>query len=221
MYQLAIFDFDGTLVDSAPGIVQVMEQVVEEYELPGSVLDRWRHLVGVPLDTQMEIIFPERDTTYRARIAQRYRCIYDTRLIGLCPPFPGLTSMLDTLKAADIACAIASSKRRNIIEPVLDHHDLSHHFQTIVGQQDIINHKPHPEAVHHIVQKLNVDHQDAVVIGDSMYDMEMAKNAGVDGIAVTTGIHTREILLAANPLHIVSGLEEVAPLILNGRMRTI
>jgi phosphoglycolate phosphatase len=68
------------------------------------------------------------------------------------------------------------------------------------------------------MNKLEMDYKEAVVIGDSTYDLEMARNAGVDGIGVTTGIHTREILATAEPVHIVSGLQEALPLILNGRM---
>jgi len=218
VYKLAIFDFDGTLVDSAPGIVQVMEQVVEEYDMPEDVLTGWRQLIGVPLPKQMEIIFPDHDENYHIKIANRYRAIYDTKAIEICPPFPGLWSMLERLREADVTIAIASSKRRNLIEPVLDFHRISHHFSMLVGAQDVSNHKPHPESVHHIVNKLDVQHQQAVVIGDSTFDLEMARNAGVDAIGVTTGIHTREVLAQSEPIHIVASLEAVLPLILNGRM---
>jgi phosphoglycolate phosphatase len=71
--------------------------------------------------------------------------------------------------------------------------------------------------VHYIATTLEIPHHDVVVIGDSTYDLEMARLAGVDAIGVTTGIHTRETLATASPTHIVGGLEDVLPLILNGR----
>lgn len=219
MYKLAIFDFDGTLVDSAPGIIDVMEQVVCEYEFTETVLTEWRQLIGVPLPRQMEIIFPDRTEAFHDTIANRYRAIYDTKAIEICPPFPGLLNMLARLKEADVQMTIASSKRRNLIETVLDHHRISDYFSLLVGAQDVSNHKPHPESVHHTVDKLGVLPANVVVIGDSSFDLEMARNARVDGIGVTTGIHTREILAQADPLHIVDGLEAVLPLILNGRMK--
>jgi phosphoglycolate phosphatase len=219
LYKLAIFDFDGTLVDSAPGIVEVMALVVEEYKLPQEVYEQWRQLVGVPLMRQMEIIFPSKDEEYHTEVCERYRAIYDGRVIEICPPFPGLHDMLKQLRAADVDMAIASSKRRSLIEPVLEYLGITDYFKLVVGQQDVSNHKPHPESVHYITKQLAVPDEDVVVIGDSTFDLEMAKLAGVDGIGVTTGVHTKEILATADPKYIVEGLHQVLPLILNGRLK--
>lgn len=217
LYKLAIFDFDGTLVDSAPGIVDVMRQVVDEYRLDPTILEEWRNLVGVPLMRQMEIIFPDKSEEFWLNVATRYRAIYDTQAIEICPLFPHLIPMLDKLKAENVQITIASSKRRYLIQLVLDHHGLTPYFALIVGAQDVVNHKPHPESVFHTLDRLRFMPEDAVVIGDSTYDLDMARGAGVDAIGVTTGIHTREILARSEPRHIVDGLHEVLPIILNGR----
>ncbi|MCC7528053.1 MAG: HAD family hydrolase [Candidatus Melainabacteria bacterium] len=221
MYKLAIFDFDGTLVDSAPGIIDVMRQVVEEYELHEDILTKWRDLVGVPLGKQMEIIFPNHNEEFWLEVADRYRAIYDGKTIEICPLFPDLMSMLNSLKDAGIKISIASSKRRPLIEVVLDHHKLASYFELVVGATDITHHKPHPESVHHTIKLLGVQHSDTVVIGDSIYDLDMARNAGVDAIGVTTGIHSRDILSTADPLYIVDSLDEVTPIILNGRSQKL
>lgn len=217
LYKLAIFDFDGTLVDSAPGIIDVMRDIIVEYELHEDILTHWRDLIGVPLGKQMEIIFPNHTEDFWLEVADRYRAIYDGKTIEICPLFPDLITMLDDLKAAGIKITIASSKRRPLIEVVLEHHKLSSYFEIVVGATDITHHKPHPESVHHTVKLLGMDHQETVVIGDSIYDLEMAKNAGVDAIGVTTGIHSAEILSTASPLYIVNSLTEVGRIILNGR----
>ncbi len=221
MYKLAIFDFDGTLVDSAPGIIDVMRQVVVEYELHEDILTKWRDLVGVPLGKQMEIIFPNHSEEFWLEVADRYRAIYDGKTIEICPLFPDLITMLNSLRDAGIKISIASSKRRPLIEVVLEHHKLSQYFELVVGATDITHHKPHPESVHHTVKKLGLQHADTVVIGDSIYDLEMARNAGVDAIGVTTGIHSKEILITANPLYIVDSLDEVGRIILNGRSQKL
>ncbi|MBA3992213.1 MAG: hypothetical protein C0469_01710 [Cyanobacteria bacterium DS2.3.42] len=221
MYKLAIFDFDGTLVDSAPGIIDVMRQVVDEYELHEDILTKWRDLVGVPLGKQMEIIFPNHSEDFWQEVADRYRAIYDGKTIEICPLFPDLISMLNSLRDAGIKISIASSKRRPLIEVVLDHHELAHYFEVVVGATDITHHKPHPESVHHTIKLLGVQHADTVVIGDSIYDLDMARNAGVDAIGVTTGIHSRDILSTAQPLYIVDSLDEVTRIILNGRSQKL
>jgi phosphoglycolate phosphatase len=126
-------------------------------------------------------------------------------------------AMLDELRAKGVHVTIASSKRSHLVQVVLDHHDIAHHFKLVIGAQEVTNHKPHPESVHHILKHLTIDPADAVVIGDASYDLDMARNAGVDAIGVTSGIHSREVLLLSEPRHIVNNLEEVLPLILSGR----
>lgn len=186
--------------------------------MPHTVLDEWRNLIGVPLMRQMEIIFPDRNEEFWLELATRYRAIYDKQTIEICPLFPDLISMLDRLTRENIKVTIASSKRRHLIQTVLDHHKLAHYFELIVGAQEVANHKPHPESVFLTLERLNIPKAETVVIGDSTYDLDMAKSAGVDAIGVTTGIHTREVLAKSEPNYIVGGLGEVLPIILNGRM---
>ena len=215
MYRLAIFDFDGTLVDSAPGIVDVMRDVCGEYKFSDKTLELWSHLIGVPLRRQVEILFPDHSAAFHDEVAQRYRDIYDSRAIEICPPFDGLEEMLRGLQRAEILITIASSKRRHLIDLVLEYHALTHYFALVVGAEEVTKHKPDAESVLLSMDKLKIPVAETVVIGDSSFDLDMARNAGVDAIGVTTGIHTREILSKSDPKHIVSALPEVLPLILN------
>ena len=217
MYKLAIFDFDGTLVDSTPGIVDVMKIVIDEYKFEPKMLDEWSLLVGVPLPKQMEIILPDRDADFHLEVANRYRAIYDTMAVEICPPFADMMPMLETLQSEGVTITIATSKRRNLVEVVLDHHKITDMFKMVVGAQDVTNHKTHPESVHQTIQKLGIPIAETVVIGDSVFDLDMARNAGADAIGVTTGIHTREMLAKSEPRHIVGNLDEVGKLILKGK----
>src|ERR1700733_7025907 len=144
-----------------------MQQCIDEYILSTTVFEEWRVLIGVPLMRQMEIIFPDKSEEFWLEVATRYRAIYDTQAIEICPLFPCLIEMLQRLQKSDIKITIASSKRRYLIQAVLDHHNLSHYFSLIVGAQDVANHKPHPESVLQTLDKLNVAAANAVVIGDS------------------------------------------------------
>lgn len=189
---------------------------VEEYKLPMRIYNEWQMLIGVPLMRQMEIIFPDHAEEFWLEVATRYRAIYDVKAIEYCPLFPSLIDTLKSLKEADVKITIASSKRRHLVEAVLNHHELSHYFSLIVGAQDVANHKPHPESVHLTLQQMAIAKDDAIVIGDSTYDLDMAHSAGVDAIGVTTGIHTKEVLAGSSPKHIVAALYEVLPIILNG-----
>ncbi|PWT95730.1 MAG: hypothetical protein C5B53_10995 [Candidatus Melainabacteria bacterium] len=218
MYKLAIFDFDGTLVDSAPGIIHVMKQVADEYRLSQEILEEWQHLVGVPLERQMEVIFPNHDDEFRKVVTKRYRSIYDKQAVEICPPFPGLWTTLDGLRASGVRASIVSSKRKHLVDLVINHHGLANYFSLVIGAQEVENHKPHPEAVHINLKHHSLKTEEVVVIGDSIYDLDMARNAGVVSIGVTTGIHGKDILKTAQPKWIVDRLEDVLPIILDGRM---
>ena len=84
------------LVDSAPGIIDVMREVCEEYRLSEQILDEWRVLIGVPLMRQMEIIFPDKSEEYWLEVATRYRAIYDVKTIEICPLFSRLRKNAQT-----------------------------------------------------------------------------------------------------------------------------
>jgi phosphoglycolate phosphatase len=192
-----MFDFDGTLVDSTGGIIEVMKDVINENKLPDHILAEWQVLIGVPLMRQMEIIFPDGPEEYWLQLATRYREIYDAKTIELCPLFPGLRNMLERLQQAGVKITVATSKRRPLVETVLNYHDLMKYFTMLVGAQDVVNHKPHPETVFKTLEQLHL--------------------AGVDAIGVTTGVHSAEVLSRSEPKYIVKGLDEVLPIILNGR----
>lgn len=217
MYKLAIFDFDGTLVDSAPGIIAVMCEVAREIGLPEVNLEHWKKLIGVPLNDQVDIILPKEALRTRRKIADRYREIYNCKAVELCPPFPDMRSTLQLLKDNNITISIATSKKRKIVDPVLEHHDLAHFFDLVIGATDVTKHKPDPESVLHTLKHLNFKDDQAVVIGDSTFDLDMAKNANVDGIGVTTGVHCHYTLSQSTPISIAKSLTEARDLVLKGR----
>lgn len=193
-----------------------MREVVVEYNFSDETLELWSHLIGVPLFRQIEILFPDHPSEFHHEVTNRYRDIYDTKAIEICPLFPGLEEMLRKLREAEILITIASSKRRHLIDNVLEHHSLAHYFSMVVGASEVTRHKPDPESVLITMEKMGIGAAETVVIGDSTFDLDMGRNAGVDSIGVTTGVHTREHLAKSDPVHIVGGLNEVLTLILAG-----
>lgn len=192
-----------------------MQSVVKEFGFAKSVLEEWRHLIGVPLFTQMEIILPNGDQVLREQVIQRYRTIYDAGLLQATPLFPDALETLETLKAAGVKMGIVSSKRTIQVDRVLEHLNCRSFFDVVLGAQDVEHHKPHPQGVYVTLERLSIEKKNAVVVGDSHYDLNMAHNAGVDAIAVTTGVHARETLSTANPRFIVDRLSEILPIVLN------
>ena len=221
MYKLVIFDFDGTLVDSVPGIVKTMAAVGRQLDLPESIIDEWQHLIGLPIVKQMEIILPERDEAFHKEVVNCYRTIYDAEAVELCPLFPDALETLKAIRDGGVSISIASSKRHILVESVIKSHGIGDWFELILGADDVKNHKPHPESVLTTLKKLSINAAEAVVVGDSTFDLVMAEEAGVDGIGVTTGTQVRDILVACKTKSVVSRLSEIVPIILNAKVSTV
>jgi phosphoglycolate phosphatase len=217
LYRLAIFDFDGTLVDSAPGMLEIMRTVVSEFDLGADVAAKWGRLIGIPLVGMMQDLFPDKPATFQCALAERFRALYDHAAVDNCPLVPRLPEVLASISSAGMLMSIASSKPRALVEIVLDYHGISHYFSLVVGFEDVAFHKPHPQSVTQTVEILKVPIDAVVVIGDSTFDLDMARNAGVDAVGVTTGIHTQQMLEKSSPVSVVNSLHEALPFILNGR----
>lgn len=221
MYKLVIFDFDGTLVDSVPGIVKTMIAVGQQLNLTASIVDEWQHLIGLPIIKQMEIILPERDAEFHKEVVNLYRTKYDAEAVELCPLFPDALESLKAIRDAGISMSIASSKRHILVERVLRNHGIESWFEVLLGADDVKNHKPHPESVLTTLKKLSIKAAEAVVVGDSTFDLIMAEEAGVDGIGVTTGTQSRDILVTCKTKSVVNRLSEILPIILNAKVSTV
>ena len=216
MYKLAIFDFDGTLVNSTPGIIDTMRLVKDFYGFDDIFVERWSHMIGISLRDQTRMLLPDEKPEFQLEVAEKYREFYNLNFLELCPPFEDLEHMLFELNSKDIKVTIASSKKSYLIEEVLAHLKMESSFKMVIGHDRVLNHKPHPESVSVTMKGLGHVEAETVVIGDSIYDLEMAKNAGVDAIGVVTGIHDRDHLAKAQPVSVVNSLKEVLEVILKG-----
>jgi phosphoglycolate phosphatase len=170
---------------------------------------------------QMQIIFPEKDNKFWQDAAEHYRTIYSAKLLQYAPLFPDTVTVLQSLKKAGVEMTIVSSRLSDQINCVLEHAEILSFFALVLGADDVLNHKPHPEAVLLTLKELSIQREDAIVIGDSIYDMDMARNAEVAAIGVTTGVHSREILATANPQFIVDRLEAILPILTESGICTL
>ncbi|MEN9221986.1 MAG: HAD family hydrolase [Thermostichus sp. BF3_bins_97] len=191
--QLLIFDFDGTLVDSEPGILEAIRHTVAALDLPEESVESWRQMIGIPLEKQLSALLPE---SAQARIPEGveiYRRFYDAIRPHYSQPFPGILDLLADL-AERIPLAIASSKRRESILPVLDQWGYGDLFEPIISPTEVTYPKPHPDSVERILAHHDLSPEHTILIGDTEYDIEMARRAGVGAWGVGWGIHPLERL---------------------------
>lgn len=209
--RLALFDCDGTLVDSQHLIVQAALHAWSEMPGPPPTPAAIRHIVGLSLDDAMARLAPGLAPSIQARLAERYRRHY-TQLVAAgaaaAPLFPGTLAALDRLEEDRVLLGIATGKSRRGLEETLAIHGLAARFATL-QTADRARGKPHPEMVRRAAEETGVEAAAIAVIGDTAYDIGMARAAGARAIGVAWGYHAPTALEAAGADLVVHSFEDV------------
>lgn len=197
MTRLAVFDCDGTLVDSAATICRAMEMAFVESGLPWPGPEPSRYVVGLSLHEAMAAMLPDADHATHAALAQRYKAAFTTlRANGHAhePLYPGALETLAELDARGWLLGVATGKSDRGLKHCLDTHGIHARFVTL-HTADRHPSKPHPAMLHACIADTGARH--AAMIGDTAFDMEMAAAAGADPVGVSWGYHTADELRAS------------------------
>lgn len=204
-----IFDFDGTLMDTAPVILATMAATIKEMGLPERTVEQCRETIGKRLEDIPEMLFPG-VPDISAEYAATYRRIFtQENKPGLAKPFPGVIDTLRTLNSLGYSMAIASSRNRASLQEFVDNLELADLFFMLVGGDDVAEAKPAPEPVFAICRKTGWLTADTLVVGDATYDILMGRNAGCPTCAVTYGNQSRSQLLSVSPDFIIGSFTEL------------
>lgn len=197
--RLVIFDCDGTLVDSQHAIVAGMAAGFRAVGLPPPPRDAVRRVVGLPLVRAIMRIAPDIDEPTAERIADGYRDAHPTvRAAGASaePLFPGMREALDDLAAAGFLLGVATGKGSRGLRHTLSVHGLEDRFATLQTADTALG-KPDPDMVLRALAETGAEREDAVVVGDTVFDVQMSVAAGVPCIGVSWGYHEPAELAAA------------------------
>ena len=211
--RLVAFDFDGTLIDSHATIVAAMIEAFAGRGWPAPAATDVRDIIGLPLDAAVARLLPA-DTRDRAEIdaiGVRYKSAYaakTARSDHIDPLFPGVRDILDLLDGAGILLGIVTSKSRRGLARALASHALAARFVTLQTVDDGPG-KPNPFLLERAMAEAGALAASTVMIGDTTYDIETARNAGVDAIGVAWGAHRPEALRAAGARTVVQRFEEL------------
>jgi phosphoglycolate phosphatase len=189
--RLAVFDCDGTLVDSAHHIVAAMGVAFADHGLTCPAADAVRRVVGLSLEAALALLVPEAEGLLHLRLAERYRAAsfaLRERPDHSEPLYPGARNAIALLEDAGFLLGVATGKSQRGLHAVLDRHGLRDRFVTL-QTADIAAGKPHPEMLHRAMTEAGVEPAHTAMIGDTSYDMQMAANAGVVSIGVAWGYH--------------------------------
>lgn len=185
MITLIIFDLDGTLVNSIVDITNSLNHAIEPYKLEKMTVEKTMGLVGEGLTALVEKVLGRENASIMPSVMDRFISHYSEHLTDFTVPYPGVPETLEKLD--EYRKAVVSNKREALSKRVLDDLKLSHFFDVILGSDSVAAKKPSPEPILQILRMVKVDPDGAVIVGDSNYDMEAGRAAGIKTIGVTYG----------------------------------
>jgi phosphoglycolate phosphatase len=211
-YEMIVWDWDGTIMNSTPTIVDCMQKACSDLDLqvPDDALAS--HVIGLGLNESLKIILPDLDSGDYPIVLERFRHYYlsqDHELIL----FHGIRELLEELKTKGHLLAVATGKPRHGLDRTLLNHRLEDFFHD-TKTADQTRAKPHPLMLLELIERWKTPAHKVLMIGDTSHDLKMAKNAGVDAIAVSYGAHPKDELLLHEPMACVDNVSELRNILL-------
>lgn len=211
MTKAILFDFDGTLVDSAPGIVKTMEETFKRMAIMVPSDEEMRATIGMPLRDALQKLGQLNDADADKATAL-YRELFPIYEVGYIKVFPHVAETLDKLHERGMRMAIVTSRDRKSMELVAGKRNLTPYFETQITGADGIKAKPAPDMVLALLERMQLNAEEVLVVGDTTFDIEMGNSAGCKTVAVTYGNHSREKLESVTPTYIIDRFDELLPL---------
>lgn len=204
MYQLAIFDLDGTLLDTLPDLCDSVNKALCQFEMPPRTLEEVRTFVGTGTDNLIRKAVPagtSAETT--AEVTKFYRAWYGEHYNVKTKPYTHMREILFAMRAGGCRIAVLTNKMEDVAQELCDTHFEFLPDMIVRGQKPGMPLKPDPTPVLAIMEEVGFDWDQTFYIGDSEVDVETARNANIKCISCTWGFRTREQLLEAGAEHII------------------
>jgi len=206
-FDLIVFDWDGTLMDSTAHITRSIQAACRDLGLPVPADESASYVIGLGLKDALQICAPTLDPSDYPRLAERYRFHFLT-MGQKTELFDGVRELLQELRDLGYFLGVATGKSRVGLNRALDESRLTSLFDGTRCADETFS-KPHPAMLHELTRELGQDLGRTVMIGDTTHDLQMAKNAGAASVGVTYGAHPAKSLHALEPLFVA---EDVAAL---------
>ncbi len=201
-YKVCVFDWDGTLVDSEKHIVDSLSYASEKLALPALTYNEKKDIIGLSMQKALETLYP----TLSASDIDKMRSYYGEYFFSVPQDasilFEGVVTTLTSLKDAGFKLAVATGKSRHGLDKALLSTGLKSFFE-IERCADETESKPNPLMLQQISRYFNADPDSMLMVGDTVFDLEMARNFSMDSVGVSYGVHDVERLKAHKPIAII------------------
>lgn len=203
-----IFDWDGTLIDSVEHIASSLHQAATELGFPEREYEAYRDIIGLGMVEALQKLYPGLTEQEILRIREGYARYFFAKETTPQNVFDGMDQLLADLRAAERSCAVATGKSRRGLSGALVSSGLGDYF-AITRCADETRSKPDPAMLVEILEFHGLRPEQAVMIGDTRYDLEMAQRIGMPAIGVEWGVHGRDVLGQYSPHAIVDRVEDL------------
>jgi phosphoglycolate phosphatase len=207
--KLIIFDLDGTLVDTSIDITNALNYALKPYGLKNLTVDDTVKMVGEGITRLIEKLLGDKKIQERDDVIKKFLDYYSEHLIDYSSVYPQVRETLNKLDG--YKRAVISNKREYLSTELLGKLDLLKYFNLVIGSDTTPEKKPSAVPVIHAVTELGVGPQESIMVGDSNYDIEAGKKAGVKTVAVTYGYRERQYLMDAD--YMIDSIEELLTLL--------
>ncbi|MEP7154319.1 MAG: HAD-IA family hydrolase [Betaproteobacteria bacterium] len=207
-YELVVFDWDGTIMDSTGLIADCIQLAARDMKLPVPSLEQAKSIIGLGINDSVGRLFPQLESDARVQYALTYRKHFVSR-DHEAPVYEGIRELLVSLAAPERFLAVATGKPRAGLERAFGHSGLKPVFHYSRCADEGFS-KPHPDMLHKLMDFTGIAPERTLMIGDTTHDIELAHNAGVDVVAVTYGAHPRTELEKLPVRGIFDSVEELS-----------
>ena len=214
-YKVIMLDFDGTTACTVHAIYHAAKRMLNEYgyEVEKDVVYK-NFGLALPYSFYCFAGVESFDEATSKEMIARYGAIYQAEAEQLIELFDGVADTLDKLKKAGVKIVIASNNVHPVLERQLSNLGIRHYIDDIVAVEDVENVKPAPDIALEVLRRCNIKPEEAIVVGDSTYDMDMGREAGCDLCGVSYGGHTPEMLREKGAKYIMDNFPELVNIVL-------
>jgi phosphoglycolate phosphatase len=207
-----IFDLDGTLTDSRPGILGCLERALRAHNVSWEGSLAW--FIGPPAGQSFARLMPDHEPTYRTQVLQHYRACYAASGWTENAVYPGIRELLTALQERGVALYLCTSKREDFTRRILDHFALTPFFAGISADQGASEMHDKADLLKELIEAHGIDRSNSVMVGDREFDIVAARSLGVASVAVLYGFGTADELAAAEPDVSCESVAELAEFLL-------
>ena len=194
-YRAAVFDLDGTLLNTLADLTDSGNELLASYGLPPHTEQEYRYFVGNGSRKLMERILPGEPPQRIDEALSRYKAIYERRLTAKSKPYDGILNMLAALRKRGVKLAVCTNKHISAAEALIQTCFPTNLFDAFEGDKPGVPRKPDPAHVRILLDKLGVASEETVYLGDSGVDMQTARNTGTLSVGVLWGFREKDELL--------------------------